>query len=265
MVHQRLIAFQKARSGVSQVPDTPELAAACHGKMQPKWPILALFGQAAKTAPMDGPLAPELLQEVTRRAKIQIRSRMKAIRTGHGRAALEKRSQTLVTRLLAEPRLQAARSVASFWPMEGRGEVDLRALDAALRENGTQLYYPFMDPRPHGGFRTGFRLLEDATELTERGQGFAEPPQDAKVAGPGDVDIVLVPALAVDAYGMRIGYGAGYYDATLGDVCPPAESWIVAYHFQLLAELPAEPHDMPCARIITDERSYEASPRARQQ
>ena len=210
---------------------------------------------------MDGPLAPELLEEVTRRAKKQIRARMKAIRTGHGPAALEKRSQALVTRLLAEPGLQAARAIASFWPMEGRGEIDLRPLDGALREMGKTLYYPFMDPLPAGGFRTGFRLVEDPDELLERGQGFAEPPGDARVAGPGDVDIVLVPALAVDAFGMRIGYGAGYYDATLSDVCPPAESWVVAYHFQLLAELPAEPHDQSCTRVITDQHCYDASPR----
>lgn len=206
---------------------------------------------------MDGPLDPQLLLEVTQRAKKQIRARMKAVRSGHSEKSLSARSERLVTLLLEQQAVQDARAIASFWPMEGRGEIDLRGLHTVLRQRGVELYYPFMDHKPGGGFTTGFRRARETSELEDRGQGFKEPPTEAPTAERGQIDLVLVPALAADARGMRIGYGAGYYDATLGDLCPPAKSWILAYQFQLLAELPAEAHDRACDRVVTDERCYQ--------
>lgn len=212
---------------------------------------------------MDGPLDPRLLLEVTQRAKKQIRARMKAVRSGHSKKSLKARSERLVALLLEQQELINARAIASFWPMEDRGEIDLRSLHTALRERGIQVYYPFMDRKPSGGFTTGFRMVDEPAELEERGQGFKEPALDAPLAERGQIDLILVPALAADAHGMRIGYGAGYYDATLGDLCPPAKSWILAYQFQLLAELPAEAHDRSCDRVITDERCYESQKKTR--
>lgn len=201
---------------------------------------------------MPGPLEPELLAEVTRRAKKQIRARMRQLRTGHPEKALRARSEQLVERLL--PFFDGAAAVALFWPLVERGEVDLRPLDARLRAQGVRLYYPFMEPTEGGRYRTGFRLTGSTNDLEERGQRFLEPRLEAAIAGRGDVDVVLVPALAADGSGHRIGYGAGYYDATLGDVCPPARSILVAYDFQLLSELPHEAHDLPCDAVVTDRR-----------
>lgn len=207
---------------------------------------------------MDVSLDPKTHAELVARAKKQIRQRMKALRGGHTDATLRTRSERLVARLLEAAAVEHARSVALFWPMAGRGEVDLRPLDVELRGRGVRLFYPFMDPLPLGGFVTGFREVTSAEELQDRGRGFLEPSPDAPVADRGDVDVVLVPALAADLRGHRVGYGAGYYDATLSDVSPPATTIIVVYQFQMMAELPIEPHDVPCSWIFTDERSYSA-------
>lgn len=203
---------------------------------------------------MKSSLDPAFEKEVVVLAKKQLRSRMRAVRQAHTASSLKPKSEAIVARVLSE--ILGPRRVALFWPMESRNEVDLRPLDLALRERtGSAIYYPFMDPLPQGGFRTGFRLTRELSELRERGRQFFEPSPDAPIAAPGDVDLVLVPALAADAQGHRIGYGAGYYDATLSDVCPPAESWIVTFEFQLLAELPREEHDIACSRVITEKRS----------
>lgn len=195
--------------------------------------------------------APEVWSETLIRAKTQIRKRMQALRTGHSKASLGLRSQAIVERLMDLDEFKEARSVALFWPMLDRGEVDLRTLDGLLRARGTRVFYPFMHAIDGGGFRTGFALTKQADDLIASSQGFHQPTSDLG-AQAGDIDLVLVPALAADTRGHRIGYGAGYYDATLSDVCPPAQAWIVAYHFQLLAEIPAEKHDIPCAGIVTD-------------
>lgn len=201
-------------------------------------------------------LDPKLEAELVARAKIQIRARMKAIRGGYPSGALAERSRSIVERLLEHPCVAAARSVALFWPLTLRGEVDLRPLDEKLRQRGVALYYPFMEPLVDGGYKTGFRRTATAEELKDRGQRFFEPPPTGEPAGAGDIDVVIVPALAVDVRGYRIGYGAGYYDATLADVCPPGRSIVVAYQFQILAELPFEKHDVACDFVVTDEQSY---------
>jgi 5-formyltetrahydrofolate cyclo-ligase len=52
--------------------------------------------------------------------------------------------------------------------------------------------------------------------------------------------------------GTRLGFGSGFYDATLPEFCPPALAVAAVYHFQLLGELPLEGHDVRCARIVTE-------------
>ncbi|MGC4094255.1 MAG: 5-formyltetrahydrofolate cyclo-ligase [Polyangiaceae bacterium] len=59
------------------------------------------------------------------------------------------------------------------------------------------------------------------------------------------------------ADGQRLGYGAGFYDVTLPDFVPPAQSLIVAYDFQLLSEIPSLPHDVPGQFVVTDARLLE--------
>ncbi len=201
---------------------------------------------------------PELTAELRARAKKQLRARMRGVRSAIPEPALRTRNARLLAQLGALSVLSRAQSIALFWPMQGRHEVDLRALDRALRRAGKRIYYPFMD-RTDAGFRTGFRRVDDVALLADRGQHFSEPPVDAPEAERGDIDVVVVPALAAAADGHRIGYGAGYYDATLPDVCPPARSVVVVFEFQLLAEVPSTPHDVACDVVVTDARVIDAS------
>lgn len=196
------------------------------------------------------------MASITERAKKQIRARMRAMRQAYPAQVIEEKSRAVVERLAALPPLSSARSVALFWAMQERREVDLQTLAERLLTQNKKLYYPFMD-RSERGFRTGFREVTSLTELAERGQKFAEPLPSAPEAQRGDVDVVIVPALAAAANGHRIGYGAGYYDATLPDVAPPATVVIVAFDFQLLAELPHEAHDRTGDWVVTEARSLQ--------
>jgi 5-formyltetrahydrofolate cyclo-ligase len=62
-----------------------------------------------------------------------------------------------------------------------------------------------------------------------------------------------VPALAVDARGFRIGYGRGFYDRLLPTL-PNALTVAIVYDFQLVAEVPEEPFDVPVHVVATDAR-----------
>jgi 5-formyltetrahydrofolate cyclo-ligase len=193
--------------------------------------------------------------ELAEAAKQELRRRMRALRMAHPAPALKIRNSALVTRASALDAFVRARSVALFLPIEDRKEVDLRELDAEARRQGKRVYYPFLEPRGEA-MVSGLRLTQSLTDLAERGRRFYEPLPDAPEATRGDVDLLFVPALAVAASGHRLGYGAGFYDSLLPDVCPPGVAVAVAYDFQLLAELPTLPHDQPCDWLVTDARSF---------
>jgi 5-formyltetrahydrofolate cyclo-ligase len=199
----------------------------------------------------DGPA----LDALKVRAKKQLRSRARALRGAIPRRALKVRSDAVVARLEAlEPALLPSplRSVALFWPMEDKGEVDLRAFDASCRARGLAVYYPFFGETLES---SGFARVDRVSELEERGRGFAEPDESAPRAEPGEVDLIVVPALAVCESGHRLGYGAGFYDGVLPRFRPPAKTIVVAYDFELLSELPTSDHDVACDLVVTDQRT----------
>ena len=187
------------------------------------------------------------------KVKAELRKRLRGVRKTTPIEACEARSRAIVARLEAHEAIASAKSVALFWPIVARHEVDLRPLDATLRARGVRIAYPAIEPDT--GVMT-LRFVDDASALEEKGYGFAEPAIDAPEAK--ELDVVIVPAVAADPTGHRIGYGAGYYDRTLPGYAPPAVSIIVVYDWQLVAEVPATEHDVRCAWVVTDVRSFDA-------
>jgi 5-formyltetrahydrofolate cyclo-ligase len=198
----------------------------------------------------------ETLADLKYRAKKQLRSRMRGLRAAYPESVLAHASERIVASVLALPQFSAARGVGLFWPMIERREVDVRPLLAAALAAGKRVYFPFLEPTA-SGFRTGFARVGDASELAERGQRFCEPPREAVRAERGQIELLVVPALAVAADGHRLGYGSGFYDATLPDFCPPARALVVAFDFQLLGELPVTSADVASQCIVTERRILE--------
>jgi 5-formyltetrahydrofolate cyclo-ligase len=199
---------------------------------------------------------PATLADIKFRAKKQLRARMRGLRAAHPEAVLAQASERVVERVLALPAFQAARGIGLYWPMTERRELDVRPLAAAAQAAQKRIFYPYQTPTPTG-FQTGFREVHNVSELADRGQRFFEPPLDAPRAERSEIDLLVVPALAAAADGQRLGYGSGFYDATLPDFCPPARALVVVYDFQLLGELPATDNDVACQWVVTDRRVLE--------
>ena len=195
----------------------------------------------------------ETLSDLKFRAKKQLRTRMRGLRAAHPEGVLAQASARIVECVLGMPEFAAARSVGSFWPMADRREVDVRPIADAVLVAGKQLYFPFLHPTATG-FSTGFARVSAVSELAERGQRFFEPPPEAPRAERAEIDLLIVPALAVAADGHRLGYGSGFYDATLPDFCPPALAVVAVFDFQLLGELPVTSADVASHFIATDRR-----------
>lgn len=192
-------------------------------------------------------LAPE--DYLRRKVKAEIRKRIRGLRRTAPLSACLERSAKIVAALEKLEVVQNAKAVALFWPIEERHEVDLRALDVSMRARGVALYYPAIDPET--GAMT-FRLTAEAKDLAEAGYGFAEPKADAPE--PASLDVVVVPAIAIDPVGHRLGYGAGYYDRTLPKFRPPAKAIVVGYDYQMIAEVPVTEGDIASDIVVTDHR-----------
>jgi 5-formyltetrahydrofolate cyclo-ligase len=185
-----------------------------------------------------------------RQAKAAMRKSRRAMRNSIPQSARAARAERIVSRVLEEPAWKAARRIGLFWPMLDRNEVDVRPLDRAARDQGKTVAYPILLNQMDMAL-----LVSDPSELDERGHGFAEPPENAPPIEPADL-VIIVPALAVDSNGQRVGYGRGFYDRLLRRMAPPAFALAVAYDFDVVAEVPVTEGDYPVDMVVTDERMF---------
>lgn len=91
---------------------------------------------------------------------------------------------------------------------------------------------------------------------------FGMPEAVGELLGPiaiNDVDLIVIPAAAVDASGMRMGWGRGYFDKTLGSMekCPPV--YAVLFDTELVDDVPRERHDQPVDGAVTPTRIVQFS------
>lgn len=193
-------------------------------------------------------MTPEERATIVLRAKAELRKRARGLRQTTPAAALAKRSEQIVERLRALPALASASHVALFWPIEERHEVDLRALDAELRARAATIAYPCIDEDAR---EMTFRVAA-AEELVLDPRGFRGAPVTAPK--PTRLDAIVLPALALDEHGRRLGYGSGFYDQALAR-WPDAKTVGVAYDFQLLVEVPTLEHDRSVEIVVTDART----------
>jgi len=186
-----------------------------------------------------------------RKVRDELRKRMRGVRRAAPASACGARSELIVARLEVLAPFATATKVALFWPIEEKNEVDLRALDASLRAKGATVAYPSIDRENE---TMTFRVTSDTELLEERGFGFREPPLDAPEAK--ELDVIVVPSLALDPRGHRLGYGTGFYDRTL-PAFPGAVTVGVAFDYGLLVEIPEIETDVAMRWIVTDKRTIE--------
>lgn len=191
---------------------------------------------------------PQIRSETTA-VKAALRSRIRARRRLVGAGERAATARALAGTALELPEIQAARCVALY--ASTATEPQTAPLREALRHLGIGVVLPLV--RPTGlewGWDTGGHLVPGA------GRGGPEP--HGPSLGPRGVlaaDVVLVPALAVDTLGTRLGQGGGYYDAVL-PLLDPAVPVIAVVHddevFDASVEpLPSEPHDVPVDGALT--------------
>ncbi len=164
-------------------------------------------------------------------------------------------SKRICERFSSLPEYSAARTVMYY--VDVRSEVRTRhSLPAALT-HGKKIVVPWCNAQ---GELELFHL-ESMEELALGMYKILEPKPElrslpAKQVAAPDLDLVMVPGVAFDRRGARMGHGKGYYDKLLQHARPDALLVALAFECQLFPEIPTAPHDIFMDRIITEQATY---------
>jgi 5-formyltetrahydrofolate cyclo-ligase len=177
--------------------------------------------------------------DVLQAAKAAARKIARARRAGLANAEAPAR---LAAALLAGHGPPKGAIIAGYWPMGE--EMDPRPLMLALAAGGHVLALPVTPPRCQP---LSFRAWAPGAALRAGPMGTSEPVAGAELRP----DILLVPLLAFDRAGRRLGYGGGFYDRTLAAL-PGAKAIGIAYAGQEMPEVPAGLQDFRLPLIATE-------------
>lgn len=147
-----------------------------------------------------------------------------------------------------------ARSISCF--LSTTTEPDTREFIIGAVRRGIRVLLPIT--RADG--LLDWAVADDTDDVAEGLFGLPEP--TGEVLGPiavNDVDLMIIPAAAVDSEGTRLGWGRGYFDKTIGSMenCPPV--YAVTYDSEVLDSLPRELHDQPVTGVVTPTRTLHLS------
>lgn len=189
-----------------------------------------------------------------REAKAALRAQMRALRRARGPRERTSAGEAVAHRLAALLDELPQGAVALFHALAE--EIDTEPAMQAVRARGRQLLLPRQNGRKGA---LSFHLFNPGDPLTRGPFGVFEPLANAPVAEPA---VVVVPLLAFDRRGGRLGYGAGFYDRTVAGWrkrgLEPALVGL-AFAFQEVESVPTGPHDLRLAHIITEQETITCS------
>jgi len=153
----------------------------------------------------------------------------------------------IIGKFAVELPLEAGVAVASYWPL--RDEADPRDLASALAVRGHPILLPGIEARDKP---LVFRYWREGDATRRSTDGIVEPLAAAEAHEP---KILLVPLLAFDGQGHRLGYGGGYYDRSLAALRARGHVLAigVAYAGQERAKLPHARHDQRLDMVVTEQ------------
>ncbi len=189
----------------------------------------------------------ELPNDINRR-KAEFRRRGLAAR--RAMADRDEASRRIAARVRELPEWSRAETVMCFVAMED--EVDTRALLAEVMSGARKLVVPFC----HGN-ELGLFHLQDFEELQPGSMRIMEPRAELrglpqKTVSPLALDLILVPGVAFDSSGGRVGFGKGYYDRLLARVRADAVRIGLAFACQMFDAVPVDSHDMRLDFVVTE-------------
>ena len=182
-------------------------------------------------------------------SKRALRAAMLARRQGLGEAVRQIAAEALLECFRLERPIELPAIVSGFWPI--KDEIDIRPLMIELFNGGCQMALPVVQGR---GQPLLFRAWRPGDPLEQGVFGTLQPPSTRETLEP---DALIVPLLACDGEGWRLGYGGGFYDRTLAGLRRrrPVTAVGVGFDGQLVGQVPYGPDDQRLDWMLTDKRA----------
>jgi 5-formyltetrahydrofolate cyclo-ligase len=180
--------------------------------------------------------------------KNAVRDRVRATRAALDLEVCLEAAEDLALNLLAMPEVAAARVVLAYHAMPE--EIDPEQALRRLRALGATIAYP----RIEAPGVVELHVVDAETEFLPGPFGLAEPPVSAPRVDPSAIDVAIVPGVAFDAAGRRLGFGGGYYDRLIPRLRTDCVVLGIAFDEQVLDEVPADTHDARVHAVVTPTR-----------
>ena len=180
--------------------------------------------------------------------KDDIRKSIKQIREKLSENFVNENSKIIAAKLFSQPAVNDAFVILSYY--SAKNEVNTLEIIEKLIIMNKKVALPISKPD-----RTDLivSLFSSISELKPGGFGIMEPdPNKLCILQPEQIDIILVPGIAFDRMGNRIGYGKGYYDRFLSSLTHEHVKIGLCFDFQLYDELPCDYFDVPVDYVITE-------------
>lgn len=182
--------------------------------------------------------------------QMRVRLRAKSIRRRDSipPAVRSKLSQRIINRVINWIEAEGINVVQLYLSM--RSEVETDGLFDYLLDHQKIALAPVTDTQRRT--LTPHRILNHATDFVFHPYGMREPnPKTCPAFPPDQIDLTIVPGVAFDRHGHRIGYGGGYYDRFLR-LCPQAVCMGLAFEAQLIEDTLPQSRDVQLHRIVTE-------------
>lgn len=179
--------------------------------------------------------------------KAALRRAALATRRALGTGERDTASRAIATRILGLPELRGAQAVLLYAALAE--EVDVGSLVDPLRARGTRTLFPRVR-----GDRLELVAASDLRDLRLGYRGIREPVGPA--VDPASVDVVIVPGVAFDPHGGRLGQGGGHYDRLLASLPDHTVRVGACFAGQMVPDVPREAHDLPVDLVVTDRAIY---------
>lgn len=173
--------------------------------------------------------------------KKELRKQIRAQKRAMTPKMIEEASQSLARQFYATAYYQNAATIYGYLPYNQEVRT-VPILEQALRD-GKKVAVPKVY-----GDTMRFIYLDDLTQVSPSEMGIPEPVADAPVAR-DETALVLMPGLAFDQKGNRMGYGGGFYDKFLAEE-PNHPTVALCYGFQMVDSIPTEDYDIPVEMVL---------------
>lgn len=208
------------------------------------------------------PTLPQPVHTITMESKASLRKTLRQRRHALGDAEQDEAAQKLAVQVNRHPLFRCSQHLAIYYPNDG--EIDPSIIMNTAWRQKKHCYLPILWPLGKNQLR--FAPITPESRLALNRYGIPEPTTAAReIKSARQLDLILLPLVAADRHGNRLGMGGGFYDQSLAfrhrrRIWKQPRIIGIAHDFQIVDNLPSDPWDIQLDALITDSNSFNCNP-----